>query len=153
MFATSHNRVRQNTSASVNQSIEDQIQQSVARCAAEGRHAIDQRLAELEQEWDVERILQTNFATVVLAGTALSLGIDRRWTLLPAVAAGFMLQHVLQGWCPPLSVQRRMGVRTTSESDREKYALKALRGDFESLNKRASSSDKQAARALRAVGE
>ena len=94
MFATSHNRVRQNTSASVNQSIEDQIQQSVARCAAEGRHAIDQRLAELEQEWDVERILQTNFATVVLAGTALSLGIDRRWTLLPAVAAGFML---LQG--------------------------------------------------------
>lgn len=153
MFASNQNRVRQNTSASVNQAIEDQIQQNVSRCASEGRQAIDQRLTELEQEWDVERILQANFATVVLASTALSLGIDRRWTLLPAVAAGFMLQHVLQGWCPPLIVLRRMGVRTASEIDREKYALKALRGDFEPLNKRASSSDKQAARALRAVGE
>ena len=40
------------------------------------------------------------------------------------------LQHAVQGWCPPLAVWRRLGVRTQSEIDEERYALKALRGDF-----------------------
>lgn len=34
-----------------------------------------------------------------------------------------LLQHGLQGWCPPLPVLRRLGVRTRGEIDREKYAL------------------------------
>jgi hypothetical protein len=89
----------------------------------------------------------------VLAGTSLSLGVDRRWALLPAIAAGFMMQHVLQGWCPPLPILRRMGFRTAAEIDRERYALKALRGDFDVLQKRASTTDKRATRALRAAGE
>jgi len=153
MLAATQDRVRQNTSASVNEAIDRQIEECVSQCAAKGRHAIDERLAALEREWDIERVLETNFASVVLAGTALTLGVHRRWALFPAVAAGFMLQHVMQGWCPPLVFLRRMGVRTASEIDREKYALKALRGDFESLHKRASSADKQATRALRAVEE
>ncbi len=153
MFATTQDRVRQNTCPSVNAAIEQRTQESVERCAAGGRHSIEQRLAELDREWDIERVLETNFATVVLAGSALTLGVHRRWTLLPAIAAGFMVQHVLQGWCPPLIVLRRLGIRTASEIERERYALKALRGDFEALHKRASSSDKQASRALRAVEE
>lgn len=151
MFPSTQNRVRQHTCAAVNEAIDRQIEESVTRHAAQGGQAIEQRLVELEQEWDIERVLEMNFASVVLAGTALSLGVHRRWILLPAVAAGFMIQHVLQGWCPPLTVLRRMGVRTASEIDREKYALKALRGDFETLHKRASSSDKQATRAMRAA--
>jgi hypothetical protein len=46
----------------------------------------------------------------------------------------FLLQHALQGWCPPVPVFRRLGVRTTAEIDRERYALKALRGDFKRLD-------------------
>jgi hypothetical protein len=152
MFA-SRNRVEQNTCSSVNQAIERQMEETVARCAAEGTHAINERLAQLDQEWDIERMLQCNFATVVLAGTGLSLGVNRRWALLPAIAAGFMMQHVLQGWCPPMPMLRRMGFRTVAEIDRERYALKALRGDFDVLNKRASTTDKRATRALRAAGE
>jgi len=34
------------------------------------------------------------------------------------------LQHGLQGWCPPLPLLRRLGIRTRGEIDREKYALK-----------------------------
>jgi hypothetical protein len=49
---------------------------------------------------------------------------------LPVVVAGFLLQHALQGWCPPLPVLRRLGVRTADEINQERYALKALRGDF-----------------------
>lgn len=43
---------------------------------------------------------------------------------------GFLLRHAVQGWCPPLPVFRRLGARTQSEIDHERYALKALRGDF-----------------------
>jgi hypothetical protein len=46
------------------------------------------------------------------------------------VVLTFLFQHAVQGWCPPLPVLRRLGVRTRKEIDRERYALKALRGDF-----------------------
>jgi hypothetical protein len=45
---------------------------------------------------------------------------------LPGVVLSFLLQHALQGWCPPLPILRRMGVRTRGEIDQEKYELKAL---------------------------
>jgi hypothetical protein len=54
----------------------------------------------------------------------------RRLLLLPLGVALFLLQHGLQGWCPPLALFRRRGVRTRREIDLERYALKALRGDF-----------------------
>lgn len=43
----------------------------------------------------------------------------------------FLAQHGLQGWCPPIPVFRRLEVRTDREIARERYALKALRGDFD----------------------
>jgi hypothetical protein len=43
---------------------------------------------------------------------------------------GFFMQHALQGWCPPLPVFRRLGFRTQYEIEQERYALKAIRGDF-----------------------
>jgi hypothetical protein len=46
------------------------------------------------------------------------------------LVTGFLLQHALQGWCPPVPFFRRRGVRTEAEIDRERYALKAVRGDF-----------------------
>ena len=36
----------------------------------------------------------------------------------------------MQGWYPLLPLFRRMGIRTRQEIDREKFALKTLRGDF-----------------------
>jgi len=32
----------------------------------------------------------------------------------------------LQGWCPPVPVLRRMGIRTQSEIERERCALTSL---------------------------
>jgi hypothetical protein len=66
----------------------------------------------------------------VLLGSALGAFVDRRFFALPAVVAAFLLQHAVQGWCPPLPVFRRAGVRTAAEIDHERYALKAIRGDF-----------------------
>mgnify|MGYP006201292969 CR=1 FL=1 len=59
--------------------------------------------------------------------------MDRRFLLLPAAVFTFFGQHALQGWCPPIPIFRRLGVRTHREIARERYALKALRGDFSEL--------------------
>ncbi len=48
-------------------------------------------------------------------------------------ATWFLLQHALQGWCPPVPFFRERGVRTAAEIGRERYALKALRDDFRNL--------------------
>jgi hypothetical protein len=104
----------------------------LSRCARSNA-LIDHRLGELEHEWDLERALEAWFASVVLTGVALGARRDERWYALPAVAAGFMLQHALQGWCPPLPLFRRLGFRTRGEIARERYALKSMRGDFAGL--------------------
>jgi hypothetical protein len=91
------------------------------------------RLAALDREWDIERVLQANASTLVVLGTLVGAKIDRRFLLLPAAVLTFFAQHALQGWCPPLPVLRRNGVRATREIERERYAVKALRGDFDSV--------------------
>ncbi len=109
------------------------------------------RLRELDREWDIERALEANAATLALAGAGLALSSDRRWAALPLVVAAFLLQHAVQGWCPPLPVLRRLGFRTVREIESERMALKALRGDFVGLRPGASERDTQAAHALQAT--
>ncbi|MHB8108465.1 MAG: hypothetical protein ACYDHW_00360 [Syntrophorhabdaceae bacterium] len=94
---------------------------------------IEGRLYELDREWDIERMLETNAASFALIGIGLGVTVDRKWFALPAIVMGFFLQHALQGWCPPLPVMRRLGMRTQGEIEMERYALKALRGDFGDL--------------------
>ena len=91
--------------------------------AVRTREAIEQRMAELDREWDVERILEVNASTLALTGLVLGVTVNRKWLLLPGIVLPFLLQHGLQGWCPPLPVLRRLGVRTRGEIDREKNAL------------------------------
>jgi hypothetical protein len=125
-------RVPAHTAAHINRRIEQEIEASVAYFA-EHPEEIDDRLDELDREWDIERILEANAASFSLLGLTLGLTLDRRWLALPVGVAAFLLQHALQGWCPPVPVFRRLGVRTAGEIDRERYALKALRGDFDRI--------------------
>ena len=56
--------------------------------------------------------------------------------MLGGVAAGLLLQHNVFGFGPLGGLVRRLGgVRTRREIDLEKFALKALRGDFERIPK------------------
>lgn len=45
------------------------------------------------------------------------------------MVAGFLFQHAVQGWCPPVPILRRLGVRTEAEIFEEITALRTL-GDF-----------------------
>jgi hypothetical protein len=130
MLPDTTSRVAEHSAESANQRIRRQTQQNLELYRAAGSDFIDRRLAELDSEWDIERLLEANAASAVLAGLFLSATVSRKWLVLPAAVGGFLLQHALQGWCPPLIWFRRMGFRTASEIDAERYSLKLLRGDF-----------------------
>ena len=130
MLPASSMRVIEHTAPEVNEEIRRKTENNIASYTEAGDIAISRRLEQLDQEWDIERTLEANAATLSLLGLFLGATVNRKWFILPAVVTGFLLQHALQGWCPPVPVFRRRGVRTRTEIDHEKYALKALRGDF-----------------------
>lgn len=126
-------RVQAYTARQVNREIERQATGRVADAAAEPRQAIARRIDALDEEWDIERWLETNAAALAFSGTVLGLLINKKFFAIPCIVLPFLLQHALQGWCPPVPILRRKGVRTRREIDAEKYALKALRGDFSNM--------------------
>lgn len=123
-------RVRRHTTASVNDTIAACTRRNVREHAMRSRPELSRRLADLEQEWDVERTLETNASTLALTGAILGTAVNKTWFWLTGAVLGFLFEHAASGWCPPLPIIRRLGVRTQGEIDQEKYALKAIRGDF-----------------------
>jgi hypothetical protein len=124
--STSTDRVRHSTSADVNREIDHQTYSNIRRYANSSEEVINRRIEELDKEWDIERALEVNASTLALTGLLLGVTVNKKWLVLPGVVLSFLLQHSLQGWCPPLPLLRRLGVRTRGEIDREKYELKAL---------------------------
>lgn len=88
------------------------------------------RIRWLNTEWDTERVLELNAAGLLAISSYLGIKTSRFWFLLTGAVAVFMFMHVVQGWCPPLPLIRKWGVRTAEEINAEKTALKIMRGDF-----------------------
>lgn len=124
-------RVRARTAPEVNHRIDRETLQRLRHYAGHGGEPTRQHLQRLDREWDIERTLEANAAVIGLAGLALGIAHDRRWLALPAIVFSFLGVHALHGSCPPVPLLRRMGVRTRREIERERYALKGMRGDFE----------------------
>ncbi len=135
MLPATADRVPVNTAEHVNEGIRRETEENVRRLAGAEPGAIESRLRELDHEWDIERYVETLAPTFTLLGIGLGLTVSRKWFVLPLTVQAFFLQHALQGWCPPVPVLRRLGVRTATEIDHERNALKALRGDYTGLPK------------------
>jgi hypothetical protein len=99
----------------------------------QNRGAIGQRLMELDEEWDVERMLELNSALWAVIGISMGLTRNKVWLLLAFGAGALLARQALQGKSAAVPLLRRLGFRTRAEIDKEKYALKALRGDFKYL--------------------
>lgn len=125
-------RIGQRTVAGLNTKLQKQAEARVAYYSAHPEE-IEQRLHELDEEWDIERAIETEAAGTVLTGFVLGLTINKRWFLLPAFVGAMLVLHSVRGTYPLLPLFRRMGLRTAHEIERERYALKALRGDFKHL--------------------
>lgn len=133
-----HDRVRENTFDFQNEEIDDEILDNISFFSDRSAEEITARIDELEQEWDMERVLEINAASFSTAGLLLGTFVNKKWLILPGVVAFFLGQHAVQGWCPPLEVLRAMNFRTRKEIAKEKFALKVVRGDFKNIsNKKA----------------
>jgi hypothetical protein len=126
-------RVREHTDRSTLSALDHQARERLAGLEGASAHELDSRVTALEQESDVERALEINASVLALSGLALGITVNRKLLVIPAVVLAFLLQHGVQGWCPPLPILRRMGLRTHQEIAAEKYAVKAMRGDFADL--------------------
>ncbi|HHV22997.1 MAG: hypothetical protein PHG79_07845 [Methanosarcina sp.] len=124
-------RVRVNTLPEINLAIDTEIAATVRFYAGKTDYEIAKRIKELDLEWDIERYLEANAAIFTFIGATLGIKKSRNWFVLPLIVSIFLLQYAVQGWCPPVSVFRRLGIRTRREIEVEKYAMKALRGDFD----------------------
>lgn len=126
-------RIRQATDLRVQERIDAELIGRIGRYTDAPERALAARIAELEHEWSIERALALQSSATALVGLLLAETTDRRWLLLTLVTSGFLLQHALQGWCPPLAWHRRRGMRTQREIDLEIHMLKLLRGDFTAM--------------------
>jgi hypothetical protein len=126
-------RVQAHTARDVNREIEREAASRVFQAAGEPKQVITRRIDELDTEWDIERWLEANAAALAFTGTVLGLLVNKKFFIIPCIVLPFLFQHAIQGWCPPVPVLRRKGVRTRREIDAEKYALKAVRGDFANI--------------------
>lgn len=141
-------RVRQNTPAEINNRLDEAMMKRIWEYAKKSREEITARIAQLDREWDLERVLETGAATMSLSGVALALVRSRFWLLLPAGVLAGLLQHSLTRRSIAVQCVRALGVRTRREIDVEKYALRMLRGDFDNLQA-ASEETHRAIEALR----
>mgnify|MGYP001147691431 CR=1 FL=1 len=130
---SSTERVLNQTSDQVNRKILLLTECSIRHYAARPDEIPD-RLRELDEEWDVERVLEANASALALGGILLSV-LKKKTLFLSAAVLAFLHQHAVHGWCPPLPIIRRMGVRTRTEIEYERYALKMIRGDFVGTSK------------------
>lgn len=121
--SNSADRVRRSTASHLNLDIDRQTDENIRRYGSADQQQILERIASLDKEWDIERVLEVNASTLALTGLVLGTTVNRRWLMLPGIVLPFLLQHGLQGWCPPIPLLRRLGIRTRGEIDRERYAL------------------------------
>lgn len=119
----------------------------VAGYAAGPPEAIGARLAELDREWDVDRVVAAEAALVTLLGLALGLR-SRRWLALAGVGPAWLLQRAARGAAAPPGVLGRVGLRTRGDIEAERTALQALRGDFDGVSFAADSDGPVAAARL-----
>jgi hypothetical protein len=125
-------RVRQHTASTVNARIDREAATRLSEYERLGPIERGRRLAELDREWDIDRGLMLLFS--VAGGLTFTLGMTRMgrlrrwngWLSLFATQVGFMGFHAAVGWCPPVVLLRRLGVRTRKEIDRERQAIEAL---------------------------
>lgn len=132
-FVPRQDRIREHTSPAVNEKIDTLTNATLVATLRAGPEAIQRRLTKLDSEWDVDRALMVNFALV--GGAAFAAGITR-YTASPVLGPrrkgflyffgtqlAFLLVHGVVGWCPPLVVFRRLGVRTKGEIEGERHVL------------------------------
>jgi hypothetical protein len=111
---------------------EETLEKRLACLADAGPQAITDRLNLIENEWSAGRMTKATIGVMIVTGLALGL-VNSWWLSLPAVGGLLLLQYLFSRTSWLGAAFRAIGFRSRAEIDQEKFALKALRGDFRHL--------------------
>lgn len=151
-FPPTTTRVELHTAPQLNQAIRERSDTEVIRLEKASPGELTARLQQLDTEWDVERLLQTNASILCLVGLTLGARVNRRFLLLPAAA--FFFPHAA---CPPRLVSTDPAVPPPRCSYKARNRARTLRaqgdeGDFNQVPGLAEGTPGERVRAvLRAV--
>src|SRR5690625_7371906 len=109
--SSTSDRVTNQTPSEINERIQRATEASI-EYHKNHPELIERRLQELDEEWDIERTLQTNAASLVLGGSLLGLVVDRLVWTVPIAVSGCLLQHSMHGWRAARQDCRRGGRRS-----------------------------------------
>lgn len=90
----------------------------------EPEEALREKIATLDNEWDVERTIDLNASLLVLTGIILAAAVSKKWLILPALVSGFLAQRALLGTAATLFPFGNR--RTREEIAREKFGLSEI---------------------------
>lgn len=132
----SQDQVRDKSPASVNKRIDREARGALVEASTPAE--IRARIAELDSEWHIDRALIAVFSVVGGFTSLRAMGRIKRtghsglWGALFFTQIGFLAHHAFKGWCPPVSVLRRLGLRTAQEIAAERGALERKLAHMES---------------------
>ena len=111
---------------------DEPLEDHVARLADAGPDAIDDRLDELESEWSVNRAAKVTAGILAVGAAAAEVLGRRRISMLLALTAGSCLcSYLLSRRSVVGDLLCHLGFRQGTEIERERLALRAIRGDFQ----------------------
>jgi phage tail tape-measure protein len=128
----SADRARRHTARSVLRRIDDDTLDHLME-VAQKPETTSRRLEALDREWDIDRTIEVEAATMGLIGLALGAFVRPAFLAMPATVGAAVFLFGTRGMYPLLPIFRRLGIRTAREIERERYAVKSLRGDFDSM--------------------
>ena len=121
--------VAENSPASVNDCLREQAEKSVARYQNANAEQIELSLAQLNREWDVERLIEAESAMMILLGLLIGANFGRKWLVLPLFSTAMLIVHNTEEYSPLfLSFYQRIGFRSTNEIARRTLCSQSLGG-------------------------
>ena len=111
-----------------------------------GKEGLTERIRSLEEEWDMEKFVTVSMAGMGLFGLVMGFFGSRVWRVLTWISLPMLFLYGQEKWRPSEGMLKSLGLRSRREIDEEKYALKALRGDFQQVDSASGSEGENLAR-------
>ena len=124
--------IRDESPAWVNANIDRETLRRLEALQGAPPEKIEERIDELAWEYDIGCAEALALSTLSLAGLALA-KVHRGFLAIPALASGLLVWANLPVSAPsPLTpLFRAIGFRSRTEIERERHALKMMRGDYQ----------------------
>lgn len=111
-----------------------------------GKEGLTERIHSLEEEWDMEKFITVGLSGIGVFGLVMGFFGSRVWRLFSWVSLPLLFLYGQDKWKPSNGALKSLGLRSRKEIDEEKYALKALRGDFQRVDSASGAEGENLAR-------